>query len=217
MPVATAIRASPSPSYEYNLDTILAEIVDTLDQLGLEKVHFVGESTSGMLGQALAARHPDRLHSLIVCSSPTYLPPPALELFAFGKSSWPAACRELGSRGWAEALRKIPGTMSVPDPEYAQWWVDQVAVSSGEGLAGYAEFLSTLDSRPFLKDIRVPMLILAPAKSAATKLEEQMGIQEQVKGSKVVVIHGTGHEIYVEKAEDSQSAVLEFLGSLRGA
>ena len=205
---------SSTSSYDYSLDTIIEEIIDTLDQLKLQKVHFLGESTSGMLGEALAARHPERLHSLIVCSSPTFLPPVALSMFAFGHSSWPAACRELGSRGWGEALSKVPGTVSIPDPQYIAWWIDQVAVSSGEGLAGYAQFLSTLDARPFLKDINVPMLILAPANSAATKLAEQQELQKQVKDSRIEVINGRGHEIYVEMPEECQKAVFKFLESL---
>ncbi|KAK5054411.1 hypothetical protein LTR84_001301 [Exophiala bonariae] len=203
---------SEDSAYKYNIDTICEEIIDTLDQLGIEKVHFFGESTSGMVGEILAAKYPHRLHSLIVCSSPTNLPPMALQLFAFGHESWPKACRALGSRGWAEALSKVPGTVSVPDPEYIRWWIDQVAISSGEGLARYAQFLSQLDSRPYLNHITVPMLILAPANSVATKLEEQRFIQAQVKGAKMVVINSKGHEIYVEAPEQCQNAVLEFLG-----
>ncbi|KAF2227655.1 putative alpha/beta fold family hydrolase [Elsinoe ampelina] len=208
---------APGSTYAYTLDTIIAEIIDTLDQLGEETVHFIGESTSGMLGEVLAARHPERLRSLTIISAPTYVPPPALEMFAFGHKDWPTACRELGSRGWAEALSGVPGTVSVPDPRYVEWWKDQVGVSSAEGLAGYAEFLSGLDSRAYLKDIKVPMLILAPARSAATKVEEQRGIQAQVEGARLVVVDGRGHEIYVEKAEECQREVLRFIAEVEKA
>jgi pimeloyl-ACP methyl ester carboxylesterase len=93
---------SSSPSkglYDYSVDTIISEIVDTLDQLGLRKVHFLGESTGGIFGQALAVKHADRLLSLTTCWTPMYLPPAAPDWLAFGHSSWPAACRELGARG----------------------------------------------------------------------------------------------------------------------
>lgn len=43
-------------AYAYTTDTILDEIIDTLDQLRVKKVHFLGESTGGMLGEILAAR-----------------------------------------------------------------------------------------------------------------------------------------------------------------
>lgn len=200
--------------YNYTLDTLLGEIIDTLDQLELQKVHFLGESTSGMLGQALAANYPDRLYSLTICSSPTHLPTRALNLFAFGYKSWPEACRELGSRGWGERLARVPGTLSTTNIEYETWWLSQIAVNDAEGMAGYANFLSSLDTRPFLSQITIPTLILAPAKSVATPLEEQLQITRQVQNSKLVVIHGSGHEIYAVSAEECQRAFLEFLRGL---
>ncbi|KAF2466727.1 alpha/beta-hydrolase [Lindgomyces ingoldianus] len=201
--------------YEYTLDTILEEIIDTLDHLGVKKVHFLGESTGGMLGEILAARHPNRLHSLTVCSTPTHLPEPALKLFAFHKKDWPAACRELGSRGWAEALSNIPGTIPIVDQGYLPWYLDQISVSDGEGLAGYAQFLSTLDARPYLSKIGIPTLILAPSQSAATTLKEQQQLQQQIPGARMEIISGPGHEIYVTQAEKCQGAFLSFLGALR--
>jgi pimeloyl-ACP methyl ester carboxylesterase len=158
---------------------------------------------------------PERLHSLTVCSTPTHLPGPALKLFAFDHADWPTACRELGSRGWAEALSKIPGTIPVSDPAYLPWYLSQIAVSDGEGLAGYAEFLSKLDARPILRDIKIPTLILAPSQSAATKVEEQRWLSEQIKGSRLEIIEGPGHEIYVTQAEKCQSVFLNFLDQLQ--
>ncbi|KAJ5556347.1 hypothetical protein N7494_000262 [Penicillium frequentans] len=204
----------PGDGYQYTLDTILSEIVDTLDQLGIERVHFIGESTSGMLGQALAAKFPNRLYSLTIISSPSYLPPEALSLFSFGHSNWPEACRKLGSQGWGEHLARVPGTLSTKDPDYESWWISQISVSASDGLAGYAEFLSGLDIRHLLSKISVPMLILAPSESAATGLEEQLQIARQVRGSKLVVVHGAGHEIYVDKAEDCLNAVHSFFSDI---
>jgi pimeloyl-ACP methyl ester carboxylesterase len=200
--------------YDYSLDSILGEVLDTLDQLGIEKVHFVGESTGGMLGEIFAARYPERLLSLTVCSTPTHLPPAALQLFAFDEKDWPTACRKLGSRDWAEALSRIPGTIPISDSEYLPWYLDQISISDGEGLAQYAEFLSTLDARPFLDKIKVPTLILSPTQSVAVKVEDMKKLVETIVGSKLVLIEGPGHEIYVTRAEKCQEAFLEFLGSL---
>ncbi|KAH7085323.1 Alpha/Beta hydrolase protein, partial [Paraphoma chrysanthemicola] len=208
----------PSPneieSYDYSTEAILGEIVDTLDQLGIAKVHFLGESTGGILGEIFAAKYPDRLLSLTICSSPTYLPPPALQLFAFGREDWPTACRELGSRGWTEELARVPGTIPISDPAYLPWYLDQVSISDGEGMGQYAEFLSKIDARPFLSQIRVPMLILAPTASVAAKVEDQKAIADSISGSRLALIEGGGHEIYVTRAERCQGVFLDFLGSL---
>lgn len=169
-----------------------------------------------MIGEILAAKFPDRLHSLTICSSPTSLPAPALTLFAFGYRDWPTACRTLGSRGWAECLSKVPGTLEAPSEDYRQWWIGQIAVSSAEGLAEYATFLSTLDSRDYLTHIKVPILILAPANSAATPLEEQRCIKDAVRQARLEVINGRGHEIYVEMPEQCLLILRDFLKSIRG-
>ncbi|KIW96401.1 uncharacterized protein Z519_03470 [Cladophialophora bantiana CBS 173.52] len=200
----------------YTLDAILGDIIDTLDQLGIEKVHFFGESTSGMLGEMLAVKHPNRLHSLTICSSPAYLPESTQKFLAFGEESFAAACRKLGSREWATRLKSQPGTMAHPNPGYHRWWLDQISISSGEGLASYAEFLGTLDARPCLSQIQIPVLILAPANSAATKLEEQREIQQQIQGSKLAIVEGEGHEIYVDKADQCIGEFLEFIRKLKG-
>jgi pimeloyl-ACP methyl ester carboxylesterase len=203
-----------SEKYDYTLDTILAEMLDTLDQLSVEKVHFLGESTGGILGEIFAAKYPERLSSLTVCSTPTHLPAQALELFAFGKKDWPTACRELGSRGWAKALSRVPGTIPVSDPQYMPWYLDQIAISDGEGLAQYAEFLSTLDARLWVEKIKVPMLILSPTQSVAVKVEDMKALAKKINGSELALIEGAGHEIYVTQAEQCQEVFLGFLKGL---
>lgn len=160
------------------------------------------------------ARHPERLHSLTVCSTPTYLPPSALSLFAFNHPDWPTACRALGARGWTEALSKIPGTIPISDPAYLPWYLSRISVSEGEGLAQYAEFLMTLDARPYLKDIKVPTLVLAPKNSVATSVEEQEGLVRSIEGARLEVVDAVGHEIYVTGAETCQRAFLGFLENL---
>jgi pimeloyl-ACP methyl ester carboxylesterase len=210
----------PSPAeketgtYRYDTDTIIGEILDTLDELGIEKVHFLGESTGGMLGEILAAQHPNRLLSLTICSTPTHLPPAALKLFAFNEVDWPTACRRLGSRSWAEALSRIPGTIPISDPDYLPWYLDQIAISDGEGLAQYAEFLSTLDARPFLSQIQMPMLVLAPTESAAVRIEDMKALAQGIEGCRFVLVEGGGHEIYTTSSERCRNVFMEFLGSL---
>ncbi|KAF5009346.1 hypothetical protein FDECE_4444 [Fusarium decemcellulare] len=200
--------------YDYSTTTIIDEIRDTLDQLGIDKVHFVGESTSGMLAEIFAATYPDRVHSAIVCSSPTHLPQAAQDFLAFGKSSWPAACRELGARGWAERLATSSGTVSTSDPAYLKWWIDKVAVSSGEGLASYAEFLAKLDSRSYLGDIRAPAMILCPTNSAMVTVESMRELAAKIPNAKLEVIEAKGHEIYAEAENQCLDRVLKFLSSL---
>ncbi|KAK5462719.1 hypothetical protein LTS15_002431 [Exophiala xenobiotica] len=202
--------------YEYTPETIVDEILDFLNQLRIKRVHFLAEATSGEIGTIFAARYPHRIASLVTMSSPTMLPPQAIDLFRVGRSSWPEAVIELGARGWGEEMAKRPGTLPVHmGKEYIEWWYQQAERIPREGLAGYVIFLSKLTSRPFLKDVKCPMLILAPTNSAPVPVEESRWIQAQVPHSKLVLVQGPGHEIYVEKAEECLDAILDFYREIR--
>ncbi|KAF4806868.1 putative aminoacrylate hydrolase RutD [Colletotrichum siamense] len=198
-------------AYDYSLATIMEEIKDTLDQLNIEKVHFVGESTSGMLAEIFAAKYPQRVLSVIVCSSPTHLPQSAQEFLAFGKGSWPEACRQLGSREWARRLAAANGTVVSDDPEYLAWWIEKVAASDGEGLASYADFLSRLDARPFLGSITAPMLILSPTNSALVTVKSMEELAATVPKAELGIIDSKGHEIYAEAADACVAKIRTFL------
>ncbi|EXJ66156.1 uncharacterized protein A1O5_10772 [Cladophialophora psammophila CBS 110553] len=208
----------PGSGYDYSLDTILGEILDTLDQLNIPKVHFLGESTAGMIAVAFAAKHPDRLLSLTTCATPTHLPMSAQKEWALGYKDWETACRTLGSKAYCSALSKMPGGIGQPDPEYTKWWLEQIGLNSGEGLAQYAKFLSTLEIRSFYEDItksQLPVLILAPTRSRNTNFQDQQKQRDFLKGCTFEAVDGAGHEIFVDKAQQCQDAVLKFLGNIR--
>jgi pimeloyl-ACP methyl ester carboxylesterase len=168
---------SSAPSrdtYDWSLDTMLAEINDMLDQLKIDKVHFIGESTGGMLGIAFAAKYPRRLHSLITLSTPSHLPPNLFNILAVGLESWPYAIRTLGSEGWARELAKFPGSglrAGEDQTAYLAWWISEIGKSPTYGLEQYAVFAQTLDVGGILKDVTVPTLILAPTQSPAARTE----------------------------------------------
>jgi pimeloyl-ACP methyl ester carboxylesterase len=213
-------------TYDWSLDTMLAEIIDMLDQLKIDKVHFVGESTSGELGIALAVKYPQRLHSLITVSSPTHLPAKSCEFLALGRESWPKAVAQLGSEGWARELGKRPGTGArKSNSGYMEWWATEIGKCPTYGLEQYAVFLMHLDVRGLLKDVHVPTLILAPERSTATPKEypplerlsncrDSMLVNREIKGSKLVWVDGEGHEIFVDRADKCVKEIKDFITSL---
>lgn len=52
------------PDAPYTLPDLADDAVNLLDALGVERAHVCGASMGGMVAQHLAARHPERLHSL---------------------------------------------------------------------------------------------------------------------------------------------------------
>lgn len=59
----------------YQLETMAGDIVAVMDDLGLEKAHYMGYSSGGAMGFALAKLTPNRLQSLILGGTSPYPDP----------------------------------------------------------------------------------------------------------------------------------------------
>src|SRR5689334_8766006 len=55
---------SPVPAGEYSLDALADDVLAVLDALKIDKAHWVGLSMGGMIGQAFAINHRERLGRL---------------------------------------------------------------------------------------------------------------------------------------------------------
>ena len=201
----------PGPGNPWSLDGLVRDLSGFCDALGLEDVHLLGESTGGMLSIGFAATHPARLRSLTLCATPRTIGPAAQRLFSFGRESWQSALMEMGSEGWARELLSRPGTFPSADPAQIEWAIRQFGRASAISLAAYSRVISTTDITSLLPEVKVPVLILAPTRSAATSIDEQNSIAAALPQSEIVQIDGAGHEIYIDRAAECVATLRGFL------
>lgn len=205
----------PGPSHPWSFEGLVRDLGAFCDALQLEDVHLLGESTGGMLAVGVAATHPSRLRSLTLCATPKTIGPAAQKLFSFGRESWQKALLEMGSEDWARELLSRPGTFPSSDPAQIEWAIHQFGRASARSLAGYSTVISTTNITPLLSQVKVPVLILAPTRSAATSIEEQESIAAALPQSELVQIAGAGHEIYIDRANECVAALRGFLAGLQ--
>ncbi|KAK4496060.1 hypothetical protein PRZ48_012039 [Zasmidium cellare] len=208
----------PNANTPKDVDAVLDDIIDTLDQLGIEKVHYLGESTGGIFGDFLAARNPERLHSLTICGSPLAFGKAGQDLLSFGRSPITSAIRELGLRQWGDECFRVLGTgigKGLPD-EFKVWWLEQFCIPSVEGVCAYAEVIcrKDFDANLVIDKIKVPMLLLSPSDSPLVNVDDQMRFANIV-GGQLELIQTKSHEIYLDEAEVCQNRYLKFLESLQ--
>jgi pimeloyl-ACP methyl ester carboxylesterase len=63
-------RARPTDLAAYALPELVGDVVGFADALGAERFHLVGHDWGGAVAWHVAGRHPDRLHTLAVVSTP---------------------------------------------------------------------------------------------------------------------------------------------------
>jgi pimeloyl-ACP methyl ester carboxylesterase len=206
--------ADPGPNYIWSVDDLLNDMKGFLDAFGLDEVHYVGESVGGILGIAFATRWPERFKSMTLCSSPTAIRPPIQRLFAVGYEDWYTALGTLGPAGWVKALMERGGGLGGTNPAHIDWILKEWAKTPTHVLQGLCRLVPSVDITPLLPQVKVPTLVLAPARSPLTPLTEQVMIRDSIPGAHIAVIEGRGHEIYVDDPAGCISALLSFLRSM---
>ena len=209
--------ADPGPDYQWSVDELLNDMKGFLDALGLAQVHYVGESVGGILGIAFAVRWPERFKSMTLCATPTAIRPPIQRLFAVGYQDWPTALGALGPGGWVKALMERGGGLAGTNPAHLDWVITEWSKTPTHVLQGLCRLVPSVDITPLLPQVKVPTLVLAPARSPLTPLTEQVLIRDSIPGARIAVIEGRGHEIYVDDPEGCITALLKFLRSLGAA
>ena len=188
--------APPGP---YTLAEFVRDAVGLMDALALDRVHWVGISTGGMIGQGLGIHHPDRIASLTLCNTTSWSTP------------W--------YRGWVrerQAVVREGGMEAVWEMTRRLWFTDAHVDAEGPGyrairevfvgtpVAGYlggTSAVADLAYRPHLPRIEAPTRIIAAGDDPVTPVVRAEEIREAVRGSELHVIEGQRHFSNIEVPE----------------
>jgi pimeloyl-ACP methyl ester carboxylesterase len=185
------------------------DLLALLDELKIAKAHLVGLSLGGRIAIDFTLEHPDRVASLVAVA-------PGLSGFPFEAGRWPAmlaAAQEKGGEAAAELWLKDPymvPAMEHPDlaPVLRRLAIENARVWLANPLLE-KDIQSPAAGR--LAEIRVPMLVIVGDRDVPDMQKIANKLATEVKGARKVVIAGAGHISNMEKPEEFDRAVLEFL------
>ena len=205
---------SEAPAGPYNMEELAGDVVAVLDFLGLEKMHFVGLSIGGMIGQQLALDHADRLHSLMLTgTSPKAVPGPP--------QMWPerfAAIREAGSvEPIADATMVRWFTEGFRPNNESRWQQvrSMIANTSPEGYIGGAEAIIHFDIIDRLPAVRMETLVVCGDDDPGTPAEGNRTIAALIPGARYQEIANARHIPMVEHPELFSQILLRWLDGRR--
>lgn len=195
----------PAKGAPWSIELIVGDVLDVMKAVGVERVHFVGESTGGTVGIHMSAHHAEALASVTTVSA-------AHRGGAIRRSK---ALRDdverLGMEKWSETLMPLrfhPGRVS---KLMARWFHDVQRKSAPHACADLVDMLVGADLTAALPTIRVPMLILAPDDSPFVTVEQQVERLRAVPGSELQVIAGARHGLASSHGPQCARILRDFL------
>ena len=193
----------------------LAQFVDDamglLDALGIDRVHWVGESSGGILGMTAALSHPARLRTLTMCDTPFQRPADIASTYFVGESDREAAFEKYGVGGWCRKTLSYRIDTSKASPELCEWYIAQMDKNPQHIAVALERMIGKTDLWPRLPQIKTPTLILAGEKSAVAKPSMMKDMQERMPAAKLVAIRGIGHGVNMLAPEECAREIRAFI------
>ena len=203
---------SDPPDGNTTLDELAGDIAQVIDALGIVRVHFVGLSIGGMIGQALALRHGAKVASLMLCESP------------------PASLINV-KQIWAPRIAAVTAAQScapIADGTMERWlspafkarhpvrWGQIRATVAATDPAGYlscVHALSNFDFTSELSSLRVPAMALYGEDDVASSAEENQRLASLIPGGRFVAFPGARHLPNVEAPDRFNRILLDWIAA----
>ena len=200
---------TPATAEAYDFEMLADDAVRLLDELGIARTHFVGLSMGGMIGQALAIHHPERVQSLVLCDTRGHTP----EERKAGRAKRIAAARRDGIEPMVEGC--IQGWFSErfasENAEMMDAVREMIRGTSVDGLIGCSHAINTQNHTPRLHEISVPTLIIVGEDDQGTPVSESEAMHACIPDSELVVLPEARHLSNMERPVEFNDALVAFL------
>lgn len=195
----------------YSLAQLGDDAIALLDALGLARVHFVGLSLGGMIGQKLALSHAERFVSLALCDTMAALPEGAQSVWA----ERIAMARDQGMEALVDATlqRWFTAEHLAEEPAPVKLIRQYFLATPVEGYIGCSEAITRLDYLDRLDAITLPTLVMVGAEDPGTPVATAEAIQQRIPGARLEIIPAASHLSNVEQADAFNRRLLAFLNA----
>ena len=200
---------TPGP---YTIELLAEDVIGLLDALSIDRVHFVGLSVGGMIGQSLALNHPKRLRSLALCDTASAVPQEAQPI-------WQERIERTRAKGMESQVNETMERWFTPaflkqNPPMVGLIRKQILATPVAGYLGCAEAIRKLNYLNRLSEMKLPTLIMVGEDDPGTPVSASRAIHERIPDSKLVILPSARHLSNVEQAEAFNAALLAFLKNL---
>jgi 3-oxoadipate enol-lactonase len=201
--------ASDAPDGSYSLEQLADDYLGLMDHLEIERVHFVGLSMGGMIGQVLGLKAGDRLHTLTLCDTMSAIPAGAENVWQERIDLANAEGMEAHVAGTIE--RWFSESFCRARPDAVEPIRELIRTTPISGFAGCCLAISGLDLTDRLSAISMPTLVIVGRDDPGTTVAMAEVMRDNIPGAEMVVIDNALHLSNIEQPEDFNAALTGFL------
>ncbi len=200
---------SDAPEGAYTLEQLGTDAVSLMDALKIDKVHWVGLSMGGMIGQCLALNNPHRLITLTLCDTAAVMPPEYQQMrqerIDTALSEGMVALEQPTMERWFTAPY-----LSENPPEVKS--IRNIFLNTPvEGFVGCMAAIGKLNYLDRLSEINTPTLIIVGEEDLGTPVSASEAMHEHIPESRLLVLKSAAHLSNVEQVDAFNSALMGFL------
>lgn len=201
---------------DYTMAALAGDVAAVLDGLAISRVHYIGLSIGGMIGQAFAIAHGAKLISAMWCDTLPASPSGAAAM-------------------WAERMNTVRQANSLEplaDGTMERWFTDAfrsqrpgrwkqirdtVAATTPVGFLGCSAAIMNFDFTGQLSSLRIPVLVVCGAEDQGTPASENRRLAGLVPDARYEEIAGMRHFPNVEAPDRFNQIMLGWLEEQRRA
>ena len=196
------------------MNRMAEDVAELLDQLEISRAVVGGLSMGGYVALAFYKQFPSRVRALVLADTRAQADTEEGKQTRFQQAE--KALAE-GMAGIADSmLQKLltPETVS-KRPEVVKRVRDMMLKTKPEGAAGALLGMAERDDQtPLLSQITCPALILVGREDPITPVQDSEKMNREIGGSRLVVIDNAAHVSNLERTEQFNDELVQFLNSL---
>lgn len=211
-----SIARSFAPDEPISIRLIADDVAALLNALEIKRAHILGASFGGFVAQEFALAYPQTTRSLILCCTSfggaNHIPPPLTTLQAIASTKGLntedrvrenlllAFSPEYLERNKEEVERIIELRAANHVPEYAYQRQLQAAI--------------VFNTEARISEIKVPTLIVTGDEDIIVPFDNSKNLAAKIRDARLVIIEGGSHTFFIERADEFNETVTDFIESV---
>ena len=201
---------------DYTMQSLAGDVATVLDALAIPRVHYIGLSIGGMIGQAFAIEHDAKLISAMWCDTLPASPSGAAAMWE-ERTSTVRRANSLEPLADGTVERWFTDAFKQRKPGRWRQIRDTVAATTPAGYLGCSAAIMNFDFTAKLPSLHIPVLVVCGADDPGTPASENRRLAGLVPGGRYEEIPGMRHFPNVEAPDAFNRIMIGWLEQQRRA